>query len=649
MQSPTPLGGGKELCWGYHLSIRIGDSKLLMNVDQKATVFYTPGELTEIVLPMVDPRSVNDTRGLSDHDKRKLESVLNHLEVRPIHRKGWKRAIYGISAQPAYQTMVNIRDEDMSVADYFLKNYNVTLRYPYLPLVNVGRREAGKETWLPIELCRVAPAQRSTNVTDVDTAEILTKTGQPPRARQANTMKQVLQAGFENDPYQAAFGMTVDQNFVKIQARVMDPPEVQFANVSVRPPRGQWDLQRFVDGVTLRNWGIVVAANVTERDVSKFVGVLVSIAGKSGLMIDGRPHMTHRDQFRGAPVKELMTMCLKELEARNKGPAQLIMVVMEERSDEEFREINYTSDTVLGILNQCILAENIRDAKPSICRNLSLQINSRLGGKNSILRDPLPLVSTAPTIVIGADVDHPRPGMGSRPSIAAVVASMDCYSAKYIARVAAQTAANDIHHLPHILRDLFLAFFKNTNRKPEHVIYYRNGVSEGQFHDILEAEMRSLRVAFKMISADYNPPVTFIVVNRRHHTRAAFFENDSNMAPGTVIDTGIVDSHRFDFFLYGHHGPLGTSVPCHYTVLHDENKMSAEDVQRLTYFLCYTCARCAKSVSCAVPVYYAQVVAERARLYLNESSDTSVAGDSFNSGFDFTDLHENLKDSMYFI
>ncbi|KAK1944269.1 Protein argonaute-2 [Phytophthora citrophthora] len=650
MRNPTPLTGGKELCWGYHQAIRIGDCKLLMNVDQKATVFYTPGELMGLVLPMVDPQSVNDTRGLSDRDKRKLESVLKRLEVVPIHRKGWKRAIYGISEQPANQTMVDIRGEHMSVTDYFLKSYNVTLRYPYLPLVNVGRREVGKETWLPIELCKVAPGQRSKNVTDVDTAEILKQTGQPPRARQINTKNQVQQAGFENDPYQAAFGMKVDQNFVEIKARVMDPPEVQFSNVSVRPPNGQWDLHRFVQGVTLRNWGVVVTANVTEREVKKFIGVLVDIAGKSSLMIEDRqPYMIHKNQFRGVQIKELMTKCLADLEGRHKGPPQLIMVVMEETSDEEFREINYTSDTVLGILNQCILAENVRDAKPSICRNLSLQINSRLGGKNSILREPLPLVSTAPTIVIGADVEHPRPGMGSRPSIAAVVASMDRYSAKYIARVAAQTAANDIHHLPHILRDLVLAFFKNTNRKPEHVIYYRNGVDEGRFHDILEAEMRSLRMAFKMISDDYNPPVTFIVVNKRHHTRAAFLENDRNMAPGTVIDTGIVDSHRFDFFLYGHNGPLGTSVPCHYTVLHDENKMSAEDIQRLTYFLCFTCARCAKSVSCAAPVYYAELVSERARLYLNEESYNSFAEGSFTSNFDFADLHENLKDSMYFI
>ncbi|RLN55915.1 hypothetical protein BBP00_00008273 [Phytophthora kernoviae] len=127
----------------------------------------------------------------------------------------------------------------------------------------------------------------------------------------------------------------------------------------------------------------------------------------------------------------------------------------------------------------------------------------------------------------------------------------------------------------------------STSGKPEYVICYRDGVSKGRFYETLQV---SLRKAFKMTSEDYNRPVTFIIVNKRHHMRAFPVnqrdgDRKGNVMPGTVIDTGIVDSHRYDFFLYDHSGIQGTSVPCHYTVLHDENKMSAEDVQRLTYHI----------------------------------------------------------------
>jgi len=350
-------------------------------------------------------------------------------------------------------------------------------------------------------------------------------------------------------------------------------------------------------------------------------------------------------------------MCAKELERRDQGPPQLIMVIKQDKGTTSYGDIKRMSDTVLGIPSQCIVSANVPKANPQYCANVCMKINMKLNGKNSILREPLPLVTTSPTIIIGADVEHPRSGVGFRPAIASVVGSIDRYSARYVARVEAQKSRDDIIQLPGMMRDLFLAYYQSTSRKPEHVVYYRDGVSEGQMQDVLQAEMRSLRKACKMISEDYNPPITFVVVNKRHHMRA-FGQNPrdtdrkGNVVPGTVVDTGIVDTHRFDFFLYGHAGIQGTSVPAHYTVLHDENNFSADDIQRLTYYLGYTFSRCTRSVSFTTPVYYAHLAAARARFFLNETSDGASTIGSYNSNtsnFDFTGLHKNLERTMFYI
>eukprot|EP00644_Phytophthora_capsici_P004536 jgi/Phyca11/533965/estExt2_fgenesh1_pg.C_PHYCAscaffold_190051 len=315
-------------------------------------VFYAPGDLMELVLPVLNARSADDIRGLSDRDAKNLARALRKIEVVPTHRKDRKRAISG--------------------------------------------------------------------------------TSQPPRVRHEVIMDQVRLAGFENDPFLAAFGMKVDQRLNMIDGRIIDPPDVQYSNVSERPNNGQWNLRdkRLVHGATLRNWGVVIHANVGERDVQGFVRTLVNVARRSGMIIeDSNPYMIHMDHHRGAQVEELMKMCHKELEARNKGPPQLIMVIKQDQSEDSYRDIKRMSDTVLGVPSQCIVSQNVRNAKPQYCANVCLKINMKLGGKNSVLREPLPLVSTAPTIIIGADVEHPRPGMGSRPAIAGVVASMDRYSA----------------------------------------------------------------------------------------------------------------------------------------------------------------------------------------------------------------------------
>ena len=60
----------------------------------------------------------------------------------------------------------------------------------------------------------------------------------------------------------------------------------------------------------------------------------------------------------------------------------------------------------------------------------------------------------------------------------------------------------------------------------------------------------------------------------------------------------------------------GTSKPTHYHVIYDDNSFDADSLQRLTYQLCHTFARCPRSVSMPAPAYYAHLAAFRARNHL---------------------------------
>ncbi|CAI7929522.1 unnamed protein product [Closterium sp. NIES-54] len=75
----------------------------------------------------------------------------------------------------------------------------------------------------------------------------------------------------------------------------------------------------------------------------------------------------------------------------------------------------------------------------------------------------------------------------------------------------------------------------------------------------------------------------------------------------------------------------GTSRPTHYRVLWDENNFTADSMQALCYSLCYTYARCTRSVSLVPPAYYADLAATRARLYL-EGISGSMRGSGSESG-----------------
>ncbi|XP_020704040.1 protein argonaute 1B-like, partial [Dendrobium catenatum] len=108
-----------------------------------------------------------------------------------------------------------------------------------------------------------------------------------------------------------------------------------------------------------------------------------------------------------------------------------------------------------------------------------------------------------------------------------------------------------------------------------------------------------------------------------NHNDQHSVDRSGNILPGTVVDSKICHPTEFDFYLCSHAGIQGTSRPAHYHVLWDENKFSADALQTLTNNLCYTYARCTRSVSIVPPAYYAHLAAFRARFYMEpETSDS---------------------------
>lgn len=115
-----------------------------------------------------------------------------------------------------------------------------------------------------------------------------------------------------------------------------------------------------------------------------------------------------------------------------------------------------------------------------------------------------------PVIFLGADVTHPPAGDNKKPSIAAVVGSMDAHPSRYAATVRVQQHRQDvIQELSGMVRyvtsfiplvftfysrvylfvfiyysELLILFYKTTRFKPNRIIMYRDGVSEGQFSTV---------------------------------------------------------------------------------------------------------------------------------------------------------------------
>lgn len=125
------------------------------------------------------------------------------------------------------------------------------------------------------------------------------------------------------------------------------------------------------------------------------------------------------------------------------------------------------------------------------------------------------------------------------------------------------------------------------------------------------------------------------------------------------MDRGITQARYWDFFLTAHHAIKGTARPAHYTELLDEisrdryHAKAADELERLTHELCYLFGRATKAVSICPPAYYADIVCERARAhrpdFLDDSDSDSVATVGPGTAAASRQLHDSLKDTMYYI
>ena len=146
-------------------------------------------------------------------------------------------------------------------------------------------------------------------------------------------------------------------------------------------------------------------------------------------------------------------------------------------------------------------------------------------------------------------------------------------------------------------------------RLPDHILFYRDGVSESQYGMVLHEEKPQIldgcAQAFTELKKSkgngialndkWKPNLTLLVVTKRHHAR--FFpmkdfvegktyvkadeKGDINLKSGLVVDTIVIDPIQRDFYLQSHHSALGTARSGHYIIIHDDNEYDLQELQQI--------------------------------------------------------------------
>lgn len=683
------LGGGKEVWLGFTPSVHLATNwKPILNVNITATTFYKNGPLVEFI-GHVTGRLDEILRGngtLCPGDIRKVESIIKNAKVVLTHLpyKPSKRVL-GLTREPASRVGFMEDGTQTFVADYFRRKYG-GLRYPNLPCVITGNKD--KQNYYPVEFCELPQNMHCKKLDPRETAQMIRQTAIAPQERFKAIENTVRSLIADKNSVNKNFGIDISPQFIHVTARELEAPEIVLKGDSVvQPTNGQWSLEnrRLLEPAEIKAWGAILFSKAVRDDhLSRFLKAMRESC--EGLGITLPEPKFQRKVGKPDGLQDLLQWAADKVTSKQKGWQAFVLIVLDDRKDygvSLYEEIKLICDNKLGLKTQCVKVSSVFKVATDprrgsqLVTNLCLKINTKCGGVNNSFRDSICNGSLAksrifsePVIILGADVNHPGVDKMHQPSFAALVGSLDKYPSKYYASVQVQEKAqctNEreiIKDLKKMVMDTMRAFYRNTRQKPQKIIFYRDGVSEGQFEQVLHHELTAIREACTALERDYKPRITFIIVQKRHSFRlknsaplpSTGANRHGNVKPGTVLDTDVTHPVDFDFFLCSHAGIQGTSRPGYYYVIHDDNSFSADDLQELTYSLCHTYARCARSVSIPAPVYYAHWVAFRAHQHavasIRDDASSTVSSDfaaeNLQKYIEAVAVNEEFKTSMYF-
>ncbi|KAL1798315.1 hypothetical protein ACET3X_002352 [Alternaria dauci] len=692
--SEIDLNSGLVCYKGFFFTLRHGMGKPLLNVSSAATAFYKHNICVSDFMKQFCGIGFNSKIRFTDADLRNLKEALKGVRVNIRHENRMRAVtdIAGLDEYPSRLKFVDPTSGTISVADFLDQHRNQPLTQPEIagirdsicPCIVFGK--SAKASHFPAEVLYIEPYQPLKGRVPPDAAGIMiSQAREEPKLNRENISTTGLKLlGFADTPSPVlmASGVSVDRDMITVPIRNTARPLISYSSGNISASNNskvQWNLggKKFLETAArgLSTEILLLVPEMFQRRLlnstttaeygHRYVQELI----RAFLLYGNGPNETPlRVQDFKINVQRFEVQEGKNCEpefnqhmATSKAGLAVLLSPTRGGLPDVFADFKRVAETYHGMHSICIAAKAAHDSEnsrgaggsivnrlPQYMANVAMKLNLKLGNINHsfVLHDTLKQkmftavdnqehgLSVVDTMILGGDVTHPMKGSAG-PSIAAIVGSVDDRFAKYPGSVRYQKGSTEIiDDAKDMFEDRLGAWYDKYGRLPSNIIYYRDGVGDSQYVEVLNREVGEIETAFSTIKAKENitsiekPRITVVIVTKRHHTR--FYPRSEvptkNCEPGTCIESGVTHPVFFDFYLQSHAPMKGTAKPTYYVVLRNDIAFTPAEIQDLTNALCYTYARCCLPVGYAPPAYYADRLCEQARLYIRRTSVREVVG-----------------------
>lgn len=216
-----------------------------------------------------------------------------------------------------------------------------------------------------------------------------------------------------------------------------------------------------------------------------------------------------------------------------------MLVLLNRNKIMEYSAIKRKTFVDRSVLSQCVVENTIRDKGGprfnSIASKIATQINCKLG----CIPWNIEMPPNITILNIGFDVNHDT--KNRKHSYGATVASLHTGSKmKFFSSVSRHDKGEELsNHMGTDAMKALRAFYTHNQTLPDVILFYRDGVGEGQLPDVLSLEVIAVEKQLTKLYTEHKKKLrlAYIVVNKRLNTR--LFIGDNNPQPGTVVDSVI--------------------------------------------------------------------------------------------------------------
>lgn len=336
--------------------------------------------------------------------------------------------------------------------------------------------------------------------------------------------------------------------------------------------------------VDLTRW-IIISPKRANTETTKFLSLLGEVA--SGMKYTmGTPKIVEIADDR-------VTTYANELQKVLRLDPKFIMIVLPNANADRYATIKKITCVQNAIPTQVVVHKTMMPKNgnwggvKSVATKVLIQMNCKLGGAAWTVKIPL-----SGCMTVGFDVTHDS--TDKRKSFGAFVAALDIKKkVKFFSSVSSHSNGEECsNNITIHMQKALMSYREEYGTLPEKILFYRDGVGDGDIEYVNKIEVANLNKLFKEVySAEgLTPKFCFIIVNKRINVRifkSVHGNRVENPPSGTVVDNTITQPERYDFYLISQSVRQGTVSPTSYNIIYDNMGLPPDKLQILTYKNCH--------------------------------------------------------------